>query len=139
MLKGIPILGSALAHPYIAAMKIGDCSGLVDVGNLHAYPGGRAPEITLPLYVGYVQPQYPKMKYAITENCVTCSCRRPTTTSTWPCGAPLPAAAKTVRVYRPTQSGEPVTTEENVDRLLLQLGAEAVILQISPKKGRIEP
>ena len=26
-----------------------------------------APEITLPLYVGYVQPQYPNMKYAITE------------------------------------------------------------------------
>lgn len=67
VLKSIPILGSALAHPYNAAAKIGDCSDLVDVGNIHAYPGGRAPEVTLPLYVGYVQPQYPSMKYAITE------------------------------------------------------------------------
>jgi len=66
-LKSIPILGSALAHPYSSAAKIGDCSALVDVGNIHAYPGGRAPELTLPLYVGYVRPQYPNVKYAITE------------------------------------------------------------------------
>ena len=44
VLKGIPILGSALAHPYNSAVKIGDCSALVDVGNIHAYPGGRAPK-----------------------------------------------------------------------------------------------
>jgi hypothetical protein len=67
VLKGIPILGSALAHPHDAAARIGDCSTLVDAGNIHAYPGGRAPEVTLPLYIGYVQPQYPHVKYAITE------------------------------------------------------------------------
>jgi hypothetical protein len=65
--------------------------------------------------------------------------RKDTPVPSVPAEVRLPAAAKTVRVYRPTQSGEPVTTEENVDRLLLQLGAEAVILQINPKKGRIEP
>ncbi len=37
------------------------------------------------------------------------------------------------------RSAEPVKTEENVDRLLLDLGAEAVILQIRPEEGRREP
>lgn len=67
VLKTIPVLGSALGHPNNSATKIGDWSALVDVGNIHAYPGGQAPELTLPLYVGYVQPQYPNMKYVITE------------------------------------------------------------------------
>lgn len=272
-LKSIPILGSALGHPHSAAVKIGDCSGLVDVGNIHAYPGGRAPEITLPLYVGYVQPQYPKMKYAITETGYHSALNNPPNkhkpasrraeaiymprlcleyfrcgivrsykyqfiddrtedeaqkrgqpvqeahfgyvdydlqpkpsyhavknlltilrdqnrkdfqpqslrysvegpkhelrhlllqksdgdfylavwraVAVWdenarqdvpvqrvPVEVRLPAAAKIVRIYRPTQSAEPVKTEENADRILLVLEAEAVVLQISPKGGRLQP
>ncbi len=266
VLQSIPILGSALGHPSSAAVKIGDCSALVDVGNIHAYPGGRAPEITLPLYLGYVQPQYPKLKYAITETGYHSALNNPPNkhkpaslraeaiymprlyleyfrcgivrsykyqfvddrtedeaqqrgqpvqeahfgyvdyelqpkpsyhavknlltilrdrnredfqpqsfrysvdgpqhelrhlllqksdgdfclalwraVSVWdenarqdvpvpsvPAEVRLPAVAKTVRVYQPTQSAEPLKTAQNVDRLRLELGAEAVILQISP-------
>ena len=43
----------------------------------------------------------------------------------------LPSVATTLRVFWPTQSPDAVRAEENVDRFSLELGAEAVILQIS--------
>jgi hypothetical protein len=47
-----------------------------------------------------------------------------------PVGIRLPGIAKTVRVYRPTHSAEPVKTDTNAARLVLDLGADAVIIQI---------
>lgn len=59
--------------------------------------------------------------------------RKEVPVQTVPVEVRLPSAVKTGRVYQPTQSAEPVKTEENVDKLPLELGAEAVILQIRAK------
>lgn len=68
LLARLPIVGSALAHPWANGDKVGDWSGLVDLANMHAYPGGRAPELSITEYRENLRPQYGStLKYLNTE------------------------------------------------------------------------
>jgi hypothetical protein len=63
----VRILGSALSHPVKNTAEAGDWSELVDLANLHAYPGGRAPEVPIPRYLEVLQAQYRDRPVYITE------------------------------------------------------------------------
>ncbi|MFZ5832471.1 MAG: hypothetical protein ACOY3P_20485 [Planctomycetota bacterium] len=67
LLRKIPVLGCAMAHPNRVGTQVGDLQGLVDVANLHAYPGGRPPERTLADYLRWSRPMYGELPHVITE------------------------------------------------------------------------
>jgi hypothetical protein len=50
-LRGLPLLGPSFVERD-SRMELGDLSGALDLGNLHPYPGGSAPESGLPSEVG---------------------------------------------------------------------------------------
>lgn len=63
----VKFLGSALSNPRINGVKAGDWTPVVDVANLHAYPGGRAPEVSIPEYLKALTSQYHGLPIYITE------------------------------------------------------------------------
>lgn len=63
----VQFLGSALSNPRANAVKAGDWTPVVDLANLHAYPGGRAPEISIPEYLKALEHQYRGRPIYITE------------------------------------------------------------------------
>ena len=68
-LKHIKIAGSALAHPEVKESQrlMGDLSSLVDVANVHAYPGGRPNEARISAYLKAILPVYGNKPVIVTE------------------------------------------------------------------------
>jgi hypothetical protein len=63
----VQFLGSAYSHVRVIAAKGGDRTDVADLANLHGYPGGRAPEISLPEYLEALRLQYRDLPIHITE------------------------------------------------------------------------
>lgn len=64
---GVQFLGSAYSHVKNIAAKGGDWTDVADLANLHGYPGGRAPEISLPELLDALKLQYRNLPIHITE------------------------------------------------------------------------
>lgn len=69
VLQHIRIAGSALAHPEVKESQrlMGDLSSLVDVANVHAYPGGRPNEARISAYLNATRAIYGNHPFIVTE------------------------------------------------------------------------
>lgn len=95
-LSKLLIAGTALAHPQQSARRtaLGDLSGAVHVGNLHAYSGGRPQEEVIDDRLGLARANYPGRPIIVTEAGYHTALKNPP-------GKHVPASERAKAIYLP--------------------------------------
>lgn len=97
-LAAVPVAGHALAHPYVKASQAAEAAlnlnPLIDVANVHAYPGARPNESTVKAYLNYIKPAYDKLRIIVTETGYHTALQNPK-------GKHLPTSEEAKAIYMP--------------------------------------